>query len=193
MRLFILILTILIFNSSYSQQVIEQCDNYRNTYTYYAQSVGTLNDIHHWIVDYNGLVSYYSTETIELTFLDSGFCNISVSIEDENTCESRTQKYEIDIIPCRKSTFYIPNSFTPNNDGINDIFEPKGKNVFDVKMRIYNRWGELIFESVGFNGWDGSYYNNNYYCQNGVYCYVIFYRDIKSKPQMKIGNVTLIR
>src|SRR5437016_1900588 len=51
---------------------------------------------------------------------------------------------------------FVPNAFTPNSDGINDTFRVKGENLQDFKMLVYDRWGEVIFESTNPNeGWDG--------------------------------------
>jgi gliding motility-associated-like protein len=59
---------------------------------------------------------------------------------------------------CEPTYFNIPNAFTPNNDGKNEVFQPVGEGVYKFKMRIFNRWGELIFESSDIaNGWDGKY------------------------------------
>ena len=59
---------------------------------------------------------------------------------------------------------FIPNTFSPNNDGMNDVFYPRGKGIFAIKrMKIFSRWGEVIFERNDFNandaskGWDGTY------------------------------------
>ena len=101
----------------------------------------------------------------------------------KNSCDSNISNQE--------TTFYIPNSFTPNDDGLNDIFKPKGENFSEFEMFIYNRWGEMIYYTTNLSGWDGSI--NGYYVPDGVYCYIIAYRDIKKRPVIKIGSLTLIR
>jgi gliding motility-associated-like protein len=65
---------------------------------------------------------------------------------------------------CTDAVVFIPNSFTPNKDGVNDIFYPRGKGIRTVNyFRVFNRWGELVFEKKNFNvddkstGWDGTY------------------------------------
>ena len=65
---------------------------------------------------------------------------------------------------CTDEGVLIPNRFSPNKDGVNDIFYPRGKGVRTINyLRIFNRWGELIFEKTNFNiddknmGWDGTY------------------------------------
>jgi gliding motility-associated-like protein len=65
---------------------------------------------------------------------------------------------------CETSQLYVPNTFTPNGDGQNDLFYPRGKGITKVKMfRVYNRWGELVFEARDFDindertAWDGTH------------------------------------
>ena len=57
-----------------------------------------------------------------------------------------------------KATLYIPTAFTPNGDGVNDKFGVKAQNIIDFNLRIFNRWGELVFESDNISDlWDGKY------------------------------------
>src|SRR5690606_37357104 len=67
-------------------------------------------------------------------------------------------------VVCDQSQVFIPNSFTPNHDGHNDVFYPRGSGLSVVKsFRIYNRWGELVFEKRNFQlnnqsqAWDGTF------------------------------------
>ena len=90
----------------------------------------------------------------------------------------------------------IPNIFTPNGDGTNDIYKLAGKNdpCFDaMQINIYNRWGEKIFKTNSLNEpWDGSYNNGDYFCPDGVYTWQVKYR-CKSEVYEKRGHVTLLR
>ena len=88
---------------------------------------------------------------------------------------------------------YIPNSFSPNGDNINDMFIPicDYNNVKYFEMYIYDKWGKLIFNSNNiYNGWDGS---NSDILKNDYYSYII---NITSKISNKIltykGNIFLI-
>jgi len=72
---------------------------------------------------------------------------------------------------------YLPNTFTPNNDGINDLFGPVGYNVLPVSLLIFDRWGELIFDSaVDGEAWTGS--SRGKEVQDGVYNYRFVYREL---------------
>jgi len=176
---------------TYGQQVIEKCPENRDIFTYFTQSFGNNIQVYNWKVNYNGTISYFQTQTIQLEFEELGYCNLEVSVEDDLTCTSEVQKYEILIVPCKQTTFYIPNSFTPNNDGINDIFMPTGENFTDYEMSIFNRWGQLIFKTDKLSGWDGGI--SGYYAPEGVYYYIIKFRDVKNRPDIRVGNITLIR
>lgn len=70
--------------------------------------------------------------------------------------------------------FYVPNSFTPDGDGINDVFFAESSDISAIEMRIFNRWGELIFEEAGADAsqvaWDGTY--NGELVQSGTYTYL---------------------
>jgi gliding motility-associated-like protein len=103
------------------------------------------------------------------------------------------------VIQCKEETiFYVPNTFTPDGDNFNQTFFPvfySGFDPFNFEMLIFNRWGELIFESHNANiGWDGSYGNPNRDCQDGIYTWKITYKDkYIDERKIVIGHVTLIR
>ncbi len=90
----------------------------------------------------------------------------------------------------------IPNAFVPNGDGVNDYFFPKywqGRDVKAFSMKIFNRWGQVIFETdnVYHKGWDGRF--NNIPQSAGVYIYLINVVLKDSKAEQFTGNVTLLR
>jgi gliding motility-associated-like protein len=94
--------------------------------------------------------------------------------------------------------FYIPNTFTPDGDGFNQTFKPiftSGFDPFNFEMFIYNRWGELIFETHDANrGWDGSYGMDGRDVQQGVYTYKITYKNPKiDERKTVVGHITLIK
>ncbi len=99
---------------------------------------------------------------------------------------------------CDNSQIFVPNSFTPNGDGENDVFYPRGLGVSTIKsFRIYNRWGELLFERSGINindaknAWDGSYNGNK--PKPDVYVWVIDALCESGEPINIKGDVTIIR
>jgi len=89
-------------------------------------------------------------------------------------------------------TFYIPSSFTPNADGINEYFFGTGEGISSYAMYIYNRWGELIFTSLDQEyQWNGSYKGRQ--VQQGTYIYYFKVIDWKKDDHEYRGHVTLIR
>jgi len=92
-------------------------------------------------------------------------------------------------------SLYIPNAFTPDGDGKNDMFFPKGVGISedDFTLLIFDRWGELIFESHAIEkGWEGTYKGES--VKNDVYVYKLNVKDIVHlKRHEFIGKVTLIR
>lgn len=99
---------------------------------------------------------------------------------------------------CKQGKVFIPNTFTPNNDGMNDVFYPRGKGVSEVLyFRIYNRWGQLVYVRTHFKlndksaGWDGTF--NDKLLPPGVFIYQASMR-CESGDVFKLdGNITLLR
>jgi len=102
------------------------------------------------------------------------------------------------------ATVFIPNSFSPyNQDGLNDNFGPKGVYIKSYDMKIYNRWGELIYsEQIPLaplkggipsnpTGWDGTF--RGQYVQQGIYIYMITVTDYNGKQSYFKGTVTLFQ
>jgi gliding motility-associated-like protein len=100
------------------------------------------------------------------------------------------RKFFIGISICSETN--IPNSFTPNGDGENDILYHKGYGINVLEITIYNRWGECVFlETNSFKGWDGKY--KNIECPDGSYSVRIIYEDCTAYRQEFIGHVNLLR
>lgn len=97
-----------------------------------------------------------------------------------------------EIIP----TLYIPNSFTPDGDELNDVFQAKGDGIIEFHGAIFNRWGELIYEWDNINdGWDGSLKENKIISLNDVYIYSIKVKNEckNSFEDPRSGIVTVIK
>jgi len=88
--------------------------------------------------------------------------------------------------------FYIPDSFTPNGDGLNDVFRPEVRGIVTLEMQVFDRWGEMIFESNELNaGWDGRRYSE--LCKTDNYVWKIRLKTISGKTLTKTGRVYLLR
>lgn len=92
--------------------------------------------------------------------------------------------------------FYIPNTFTPDDDEFNQIFQPvftSGFDPFDFNLKIYNRWGQLIFESNNADeGWDGTY--GGILVPDGVYSWKIEFKSISDDERfIHTGHVNVLK
>ena len=88
--------------------------------------------------------------------------------------------------------FFIPNAFTPNNDGRNDLFKVYGSSVTAAEIKIYNQWGVMLYETKdNQKGWDGTHKNNPQ--PVGLYVYVVKVRLSNEDTFIKKGTIRLIR
>jgi len=107
-----------------------------------------------------------------------------LTVTDSNTCVSSKAFAVMEECPY---SLYIPNAFTPNNDGTNDELVIKGNRIDAFEMMIVNRWGQIIYETDRMNQyWDGAN------CETGVYVIYIKYSAINKNYTYK-GTVSLMR
>lgn len=108
----------------------------------------------------------------------------TVTVYNENDCEGSD---DFEIRPDCVSKSFIPNAFTPNGDGLNDVFKPTLINFEQYSLQIYNRWGERIFESSDVNvGWDGTY--KGVQVPNGMYTYLMRYLTTENMQWQNVGG-----
>jgi gliding motility-associated-like protein len=137
-----------------------------------------------FLLSFNGLL--FSTDTI---FEELGPGSYSLVIRDSNLCETNL----ILEMPIDKNdyTLYVPNTFTPNKDLINDTWFAKATCINAFNCLIFNRWGEKIIELKDINEfWDGTYKGKN--VPNGVYVYLIE-AETNNGTVYKNGHLTLFR
>lgn len=95
-------------------------------------------------------------------------------------------------VNCKEPNIFIPNAFTPNSDQENDILYIRGKFVEKISLKIYDRWGELVFETdKQAVGWDGTF--NGRLVEPAVYVYHLEVTCVDGQEYFKKGNVTVIR
>ncbi|BAV05598.1 gliding motility-associated C-terminal domain-containing protein [Filimonas lacunae] len=99
---------------------------------------------------------------------------------------------------CNGINVFMPNTFSPNSDGMNDQFYPRGRGLYNIRaLRIFNRWGQPMFEKLNFlantasYGWDGTYGGQP--AQSGVYVYVMEIECDNGTVMTYKGNVALLR
>ncbi len=110
-----------------------------------------------------------------------------LEVENENGCiTGDSVKIFLD------GVIYVPNSFTPDGNGNNDVFYAYGEGIIEFEMNIYDRWGELIFKTQNIlNGWDGNFKGEQ--VKNDVYVWKIKYKEALGKNGILYGTVTLVR
>lgn len=116
-----------------------------------------------------------------------------VTITDANGCTNLDSvSVEVKIVSCDEPVIFIPNAFTPNEDQNNDILFVRGNNIRELTFRVYDRWGEKVFESNDVkNGWDGTFRGKK--ATPAVYVYYVEAICFDNQRFFKKGNVTLIR
>ena len=135
---------------------------------------------------------------------DEGFLNIIPSettvytliATDENGCQVEDL---VTIFVNRERQVYIPNGFSPNDDGQNDRFSIySGPDVVEIQsLRVFDRWGEMVYEVTNTmandepNGWDGTFRGQD--LNSGVYIYVAEIRFVDGITEVFKGDVTLLR
>lgn len=123
----------------------------------------------------------------EVTPLETTLYTLSVT--DAAGC-SATDTVRAVVLP---DVLLLPTAFSPNGDGVNDIFRPANKNLKKFNMQVYNRWGELVFETDSpKQGWDGTFKDKEQ--QLGVFVWKAEYQtNNMTKNRYESGNVTLVK
>lgn len=123
------------------------------------------------------------------TYTDGGRYDVSLTYTDSTSgCSVTVTKKQYIFIDMQENIF-VPTAFTPNNDGNNDVFEVKTSGVHQVKVIVFNRWGQKVFENDGNTTfWNGEN------APEGVYSYIVTCKGIITGRFLeKAGTVTLLR
>ena len=115
-----------------------------------------------------------------------------VAVTNYGCKDSAMQTIEV----VEEPTLYVPTAFSPDGDGINDLFvvQANGIDLDNYNLRIYDRWGELIFESNDlYYSWDGTAKGNNKFVEIGSYIWLVTVKNNNGLETQKSGTVTIIR
>ena len=127
------------------------------------------------------------TTAFQLLAKNPGY--FSVEVTDTLGCKNKT---EIAVISSCPASIYVPNVFSPNNDGSNDVFRAYVTEVNKYNLKIYSRWGTLVFETADiYESWNGKFEGTQ--APNDAYIYLITYTGGDGISGTIYGNVTLIR
>jgi gliding motility-associated-like protein len=143
-----------------------------------------------WLWDFDGL-GFSNLQNPSFVFPDTGCYEVLLTINTPANCPASDTQ-----LVCINPPYavYFPNSFSPNDDGVNDVFSPKGEGIFSFELWIYDRWGELVFFTNSINNtWDGQKIKGNAVCQDDVYAWRANVVDISYRQYNFKGRVTLLR
>jgi gliding motility-associated-like protein len=125
------------------------------------------------------------------TYQDTGSYCAQLTVTDIHGCVDSAKEC-LAIEP--HFTLYIPDAFSPNGDGLNDVFMAKGQYIKNFEMYIFDRWGAEIFYSNSINtGWNGTANGSSTVCQEGTYAYKILVTDSRDKQHSYLGSVAIVK
>ena len=173
---------------THSQHMFELCDGESKTVTYTSNYGG--DGVNTWTV--NGIV--YAMEDLTYTFTQTGTYNIV--LRRENVICYVEESIQVVVNDCPGVTYWVPNCFTPDGNENNQLYGPVMVNGYDIngfEFLVFNRWGQIVWESNDPNGrWDGTF--NNKMCLDGVYTWKINFGVKNTDERKEIhGFVTIIR
>jgi gliding motility-associated-like protein len=150
------------------------------------QSTGS-GQVVSWLWEVDGVA--YSTSELRITFIPNSTLPIRLLLEDVDGCTYMADTL-LRLGPGKLALLRVPNIFSPNNDGVNDLWQPETNNPDCLeRLQIFNRWGVQVFETPQpALGWDGRDQNSKA-APEGVYVFILRLRDGNERS----GTVTLVR
>jgi gliding motility-associated-like protein len=137
----------------------------------------------------------WSTGATTQVIMASAYGWYYVNIRNAYDCSVRDSAQVIEYCP---ATIFIPNTFTPNGDGLNDVFIPVGKSIASIRLMIFDRWGEALYETTDMDmGWDGTYRGE--VVKNDMYVWRLTYKFYTDEhgtigmEQQQMGQVQVLR
>jgi len=184
--------------------VSTNCQTVENTLTW-INPENCPEDIEKWVIFFtpisNEVFVPLDSVTNNNTYLHSNLTSIAgcysiIAVDSVGNRSEASNTVCVDVDSC--STYRLPNFFSPNNDEYNQLFKPyEYTSVDHVEMKIFNRWGRIVFKTTDPNiNWDGKNMNNNQDCSEGAYFYVCDVFEITLKGLTKrtlTGSITLMR
>jgi gliding motility-associated-like protein len=131
------------------------------------------------------------TQNSQHMYTSAGSYTVTQIVTNVDGCKDSTTSI---VIVKEIVAIWVPNAFTPNQNGINEFFTPKGIGLDpnNFELYVYNRWGELIFYSSNLSyQWDGTYKGNE--VPQDVYVWVIYYKGLDDIRYKKSGHVSVLK
>lgn len=137
-------------------------------------------------------VSNPASDSTDITPLQPGWNTYTVTVGTGNCLQTDTVRIFAYEFVCGPPYVFVPNAFTPDLNGLNEKFKVYGRHISEITLRVFDRWGELMFETHDpLTGWDGTYKGRP--CDPAVYVYYFDALCIDGQTYFEKGNVTLIR
>jgi len=132
------------------------------------------------------------TQNPSYNYLDTGTFAVQLAVISDLGCKD---SIIINVTINDEYLIYVPNAFSPNYDGTNDVFMPRAEGVTEYKLYVYDRWGKLVFYSTDlYQGWDGRRLNTgNDIAQEDIYVWKIEAKNKKGEPKLLKGVVSLLK
>lgn len=167
---------------------------YDPTFTFFNSSEGEV--VAEWFIGSNGVYQVFLGDSISYTFPDPtpGLYDIVLQVTDTAGCMSDIMG-QVELLA--EFSAFIPNSFTPNGDGVNDTFLPVLEGFIEdrYRLQVFDKWGDMIFETNDPNEpWTGQINDGNYYPDPQIFHYRLTVEPISaSGKEVRMGTITLIR
>lgn len=121
---------------------------------------------------------------------DSGDYTITLIVENELGCQD-TAVVKIKVY--EQETIFLPTAFTPDGDGLNETYSPKGRGIKDYEFMVFDRWGQTLFRSKSIKfGWDGTNRNGDP-VPSGIYAYKLYVEWYTGRTYSTLGSVSLMK
>jgi gliding motility-associated-like protein len=141
----------------------------------------------YWMWDFGDSSTSSSSAPMKHVYNEPGLYEIQLTVADNFGCDDSAVRR---LLVERHQTLYVPSSFSPNGDGLNDVFQIEGEDYEFVRLWIFNRWGDQIFYGENDNAkWDGT--QNGRVLGLGSYPYIIEYRPTGQITQQLKGNIII--
>lgn len=150
------------------------------------------SDVTDWFW-YFGKQGYTTVRSPTFSFKDTGFVNLQLIVANAFSCNDTINK-SVYVEPF--ISYFLPNSFTPNYDGLNDEYSGRGyyESMKDFKIVVTNRWGEIVFQSKDpAFVWNGKMNNTGRDLQEGVYNCIVNYTTFRNEPKIIKQQITILR
>lgn len=158
-----------------------------NTVTFIDLSLGATQGF--WELSNGITIPYTVGENPEHTFTESGNYTMKLHVENAGNC---SDEFEKQICILEPEVIFVPDIFSPNGDGVNDILYARVKSVKNFSFSVYDRWGEKVFETNNTNnGWNGTY--NGKQAEQGVYMWYLTATLSDGTVQNLKGDLSLVR